>query len=105
MLTSKICRIGSSLVSGVDLEDANVPYRMLRREVLASALPKVPSSFNIHNVALTSVLRQNPELRWKRVPIHFRERKGGENSIDVLKVAYWGAAMLFELLQMRVSKK
>lgn len=104
VITSQICRLGSSLVCGMDLKDANVPYRLMRRTVLAAALPRVSPGFNIHNVALTYALRGLPGIRIAEVPIHFRNRQGGENSINVLKVASWGAAMLFELLQLRISE-
>jgi glycosyltransferase involved in cell wall biosynthesis len=101
-VTSTICRLGSSLVCGQDLRDPNVPYRLIRRTALARALQYIPSNFNIHNVALTYVLKKLPELRWDYVPIHFPDRQGGTNSINVLQVVTWGAEMLLELLRIKV---
>ncbi len=103
--TSAICRLASSLICGQDLRDPNVPYRLMRREVLARALKYIPSNFNIHNVALTYVLKKLPGLRWDYVPIHFPERQGGENSLGALKVVTWGAEMLLELLRIRIPKE
>ncbi len=102
VITSAICRGASSLICGQDLKDPNVPYRLLRKETLARALRFIPPSFNIHNVALTYVLKKLPDVRWDYVPIHFPDRSGGENSINVLKVVTWGAEMLLELLRIRV---
>ena len=96
-LTSQICRLGSSILSGMDLRDPNVPYRLIRRETLRDALLLIPTDFNIHNVALTYVLKKNRKLRWAYVPIHFRDRQGGSNSINVMRVAQWGIEMLLEL--------
>lgn len=100
-LTSKICKLGSTLLAGKDLGDPNVPYRLIRREALAVALPRIPASFNIHNVALTFVLRRTPALKWKLVPIRFRDRQGGNNSINVFNVAHWGIDMLLELRRLK----
>ncbi len=102
ILTSAICRLGSSLICGRDLRDANVPYRLMRRDALRRALEHIPPNFNIHNVALTYVLKKLPDVRWEYVAIHFPDRQGGENSINLLKVMTWGAEMLFELLRIRV---
>jgi len=96
-LTSQICRLGSSILSGMDLRDPNVPYRLIRKEVLRSALVHIPTDFNIHNVALTYVLKKTPGLRWTYVPIHFRNRQGGNNSINVMRVVQSGIEMLLEL--------
>jgi len=103
ILTSAICRLGSSLICGRDLKDANVPYRLMRRETVRRALEHIPPNFNIHNVALTYVLKKMPDVRWEYVAIHFPDRTAGENSINLLKVMTWGAEMLLELLRIRVG--
>jgi len=105
VVTSAICRLASSLICGQDLRDPNVPYRLVRRDALEKALRYIPPNFNIHNVALTYVLKKLPGLRWAYVPIHFPDRQAGENSINVLKVVTWGAEMLLELLRIRVPAK
>jgi hypothetical protein len=78
---------------------------LIRRETLQKALQYIPPNFNIHNVALTYVLKKLPGLRWDYVAIHFPDRQAGENSINVLKVVTWGAEMLLELLRIRVPAK
>lgn len=102
-MTSKMCRLAAGLVVGFDPGDANVPYRLMRREALVDALERVPADFDIHNVALTVALRQNPKWRWKWVPIHFRARQGGENSINLRKVAKMGLGMLRDLKRIKRS--
>ncbi|MDF3129312.1 glycosyltransferase family 2 protein [Kiritimatiellaeota bacterium B1221] len=104
-VTSKICKLLSSLVMGRDLVDPNVPYRLMRREALKEALLKIPASFDIHNVAVLSVLKRNPALRWAYVPIRFRDRQGGSNSIDLLNVMHMGFSMLFDLRKLKKSLK
>jgi len=102
-LTSKICKFGATLLGGRDMVDPNVPYRLMRREVLAAALIRIPASFDIHNVALTFILKQNPNIRWEYVPICFRDRQGGSNSINLLNVAHLGTSMLFDLAKLRTK--
>ena len=101
VVTSAICRIGASLVTGADLPDPNVPYRLMKREVLAEALKRIPRNFNIHNVAVTYVLKKTPHLRFSYVPVHFRDRQGGSNSINILRVVQLGFDMLFELMRIK----
>ncbi len=105
VMTSAICRLGASIICGEDLRDPNVPYRLMRRSALAMALPYIPSSFNVHNVALTYVLKKIGGMRWNHVPIHFRDRQGGTNSINVLQVVTLGAEMLLELLRIKVRPR
>lgn len=100
-LTSKICRYSSAWITGQSMGDPNVPYRLMRREVLARALKSIPASFDIHNVAVTFVLKKIPGVRWEYVPIHFRDRQGGSNSINVANVAQLGLGMLFDLNKLR----
>jgi dolichol-phosphate mannosyltransferase len=100
-MTSKICKFGATMLAGRDLVDPNVPYRVIKREVLAAALERIPPSFNIHNVAVTFILKKTRGLRWAYVPIRFRERQGGSNSINVINVAQWGIDMLLELRRLK----
>ena len=87
-MTSKFCKFGASLLGGRDMVDPNVPYR-------------IPASFNIHNVALTFILKKTDGVRWVYVPIRFRDRQGGSNSINLSNVAHWGFDMLLELRKLK----
>jgi glycosyltransferase involved in cell wall biosynthesis len=104
-MTSKICKLGSTLLGGRDMVDPNVPYRLMRKEALASAIGKISASFDIHNVALTFILKQTPGVRWEYVPIRFRDRQGGSNSINLLNVAHLGTSMLFDLAKLKRNLK
>jgi glycosyltransferase involved in cell wall biosynthesis len=100
-LTSKFCKLGATFLGGKDMVDPNVPYRLIRKEVLATALAMIPASFDIHNVAITFVLKKNESLRWEYVPIRFLSRQGGTNSINLLNVAHLGVSMLFDLAKLK----
>jgi dolichol-phosphate mannosyltransferase len=100
-LTSMFCNFGATLLGGRDMVDPNVPYRLIRREVLAEALKKIPTSFDLHNVAITFVLKRISDLRWIHVPIRFRDRQGGSSSYNLLNIVHLGVSMLFDLGKLR----
>ena len=91
------CRCATIWATGVDLKDPNVPYRMMRREALQNALTKVPAELDMQNVALSLALKRDPALRWKYVPMVFRARRAGENSIHLLKILRMGWNLLNDL--------
>jgi glycosyltransferase involved in cell wall biosynthesis len=64
--------------------DANVPYRLMKTEKLDFILSKIPSEFFLKNVALAVLLKRD---NWSEnfIPIHFRERYGGEPSVTLGK--------------------
>jgi glycosyltransferase involved in cell wall biosynthesis len=97
VLVSAGCRIATSLLCGIDLKDANVPYRLIRTSVLKEALIRIPNDFDMQNVALTLTLKRDSSLRWKYVPIHFRERQGGTNSIHFKRIVRMGWELLINL--------
>ena len=66
-------------------------------QALQKALQRVPSDFDMQNVALTFALKRDPSLRWAYVPIRFRARQGGTNSINLSKIARMGWQMLLQI--------
>ncbi len=97
VLISAACRFLTSLVSGMDLKDLNVPYRLMRTPVLKEALLKIPEDFDMQNAALTLTLKRKSTLRWKYIPIHFRDRQGGTNSINIRRIIGMGWNLLINL--------
>lgn len=97
---SSLCTALVSFRTGVRVRDANVPYRLIKRNALARALERVPPDFDLQNIALSVVLRQI-EPHWAFVPIHFRPRAGGRNSIDLRRIAGMGWRMLSDAGRLR----
>jgi glycosyltransferase involved in cell wall biosynthesis len=97
VMVSAACRFLTLMASGKDLGDLNVPYRLMRTAALKTALLKIPDDFDMQNVALTLALKRDPELRWKYIPIHFRDRQGGTPSIDFKRMAGMGWGLLGNL--------
>lgn len=91
------CRIFLWLLTGRYLPDPNVPYRLIRAGALGAALRSIPADFDLQNIALTIALSREPDLRWKYIPIHFRARRGGKNSINFKKIVQMGFNLLRDL--------
>jgi glycosyltransferase involved in cell wall biosynthesis len=100
-LISRACRLLVAIATGRDLKDANVPYRLMKRTSLHKALQSVPRDFDIQNIAITLALKRDPSLRWAYVPIRFRARQGGTNSINLTKIAKMGFRMLMQIRRVR----
>ncbi|MGI8436010.1 MAG: glycosyltransferase family 2 protein [Chthoniobacterales bacterium] len=98
---SSFCRLAVAIVTGRDLKDPNVPYRLMKRSALDLALRQVPADFDLQNIALTLALKRQPSLKWIYLPIRFRARRGGENSIHLGRIIRMGAAMLREIHRVR----
>ena len=72
-------------IFGLKITDANTPFRLIKREVLQRYITKIPKDFNLSNVMLTVCLVKYKE-NITFVPITFRPRQGGVNSINFKKI-------------------
>ena len=68
------------LTQGIWCADANVPYRLMKSQFVATESEKIPSSFFLANIALAVLLKKSA-VAHGYVPIGFRERYGGEPSV------------------------
>ena len=65
--------------------DANTPYRLMKTETLRKYIGLIPDNFNLSNVIL-SVIYAKKGCTVKFIPITFRPRQGGVNSINMKKI-------------------
>ena len=70
---------------GLWVKDANTPFRLMSAESLQKYIGEVPRDYNLSNVLLT-VLYEKAKARIRYIPITFRPRQGGENSINFKKI-------------------
>lgn len=70
---------------GLWITDANTPFRLMSADSLKLHVPKIPKDYNLSNVLLT-VLYEKAKMRIRYLPITFRPRQGGENSINLKKI-------------------
>jgi glycosyltransferase involved in cell wall biosynthesis len=81
---SAVLRGSLKLTRGTRLNDTNVPFRLYKTGPAAAAAARVPSDFNLANIAMALLLE--PE-GFEEVPIHFRDRIGGHPTVRM-----WGFA-------------
>ena len=83
------------LAAGTWVADANVPYRLMRRDALERALADLPADFRLVNVLLALRLQRGGGIRW--IPIRFRRRFGGSPSLAASAFARQGLLLFRQL--------
>lgn len=78
---------------GVRITDANTPFRLMEAKTLSAQIELIPGDFNLTNVVL-SVIYARKNLRVKYIPITFKPRQGGVNSINLPKIVKIGLRAL-----------
>jgi glycosyltransferase involved in cell wall biosynthesis len=81
---SSILRMSLKIARRTRLNDTNVPFRLYKASLAASAAKRVPADFNLANIAMAVLLEP---AGFEEVPIHFRDRIGGEATVRL-----WGFA-------------
>lgn len=74
------------IIYGVTIIDSNVPFRLMRRDVLERNLDKVPKDSFLCNVMLSIVLFHEKE-DVVFYPISFKPRNGGASFINIKSIA------------------
>jgi len=74
---------------GVTVTDANTPFRLMKADTMRQYIGLIPKDFNLSNVIL-SVIYAKKGCKVKYLPITFRPRQGGVNSINFKKIVKIG---------------
>jgi glycosyltransferase involved in cell wall biosynthesis len=69
----------------VSISDANTPFRLMQAKILKENIKLIPEDYNLSNV-IVSVIYAKKKLPVKFLPITFRPRQGGVNSINMKKI-------------------
>lgn len=99
---TKILKVVIGISFGVSVVDANTPFRLMNKEILEKYISFVPKDFNLSNVII-SVIFAKKKLPVKYIPITFRPRQGGINSINMRKIIKIGKKALTDFRQIQVS--
>ena len=89
VFVTKVLKYVLLCIFHLKITDANTPYRLMSRKVLEKHIDKVPENFNLSNVMLT-VLFTDAKEKMLYMPITFRPRQGGVNSINFKKITKIG---------------
>jgi len=104
VIVTKVLKFVLWCVFGLNVKDANTPYRLLKKEVLEKYINRIPEKFNLSNVMLTVLLLDNKE-NVKFSPITFRPRQGGVNSINFRKIIPIGRQAVIDFKKIKKEMK
>ena len=82
IVVTKVLKLVIKLCFGVTVIDANTPFRLMESKSLKENIKYVPKDFNLSNVILSVIYAKKKESV-KFIPITFKPRQGGVNSINL----------------------
>lgn len=92
------------LYFGVNIPDANAPFRLMKTSVLKEYLYRLPRDYNIPNIMLTTYLAYyNRSVLFKE--ISFKSRMAGANSINFNKIIKIGIEALGDFRKFKKDMK
>ncbi len=105
IVVTKTLKLVLRIIFCLDVADANTPFRLMKKELLEKYMPLIPRNFNLPNVMLTVLFLDNHE-KVKFIPITFRPRQGGVNSINLRKITKIGiqAVRDFRVIKKRMNQ-
>ncbi|KLU59402.1 undecaprenyl-phosphate 4-deoxy-4-formamido-L-arabinose transferase [Peptococcaceae bacterium CEB3] len=100
ILVTKVLKIVLRLSFGLNIADANTPFRLIEKQTLKKYVARIPDNFNLSNVILTVLLISGKE-KVRFIPITFRPRQGGVNSINLRRIIKIGAQAIKDFRDIR----
>ena len=97
IVVTKVLKMVLKLCFGVTIKDANTPFRLMKAQILSENMKFIPKDYNLSNV-MVSVIYAKKKLPVKYLPVTFRQRQGGVNSINIKKIAKIGKQALKDFL-------
>ena len=100
IVVTKVLKLVIRLIFGVSVQDANTPFRLMKRELLNRYIDKVPKDFFLTNVLLSVFFVKYHE----KVIFHeitFRPRQGGVNSINLRRITKIGFQAVKDFVKIR----
>jgi len=85
VVVTKVLKLVIRICFKTKVTDANTPYRLMKAATLREEIKYVPKDFFLSNVLLT-VLFTKHNRKVKFLPITFRPRQGGVNSINLKRI-------------------
>jgi len=92
------------MIFGVKVKDANAPFRLMRRELVTKYIQKLPKDFDLPNIMLTTYFVYYGH-RVLFLPISFKPRRKGKNSISPKKIIKIGWKAVGDFRRLRKDMK
>lgn len=89
---------------GVNLPDANAPFRLIKSNTLKKYLYKLPDDYNLPNIMIATYFAFYKEkIAFKKIT--FKPRQGGRNSINLPKIVKIGWKALGDFQRLKKEMK
>ena len=88
------------LYFGVKVPDANAPFRLMKSEVVKKYLYNMKPDYNLPNIMMTTYFVYYHE-KCRFIPISFKPRQGGKNSVNLAKIIKIGWNALKDFRELR----
>ena len=98
IFVTRVLRLIVHLCFKVFVLDPNTPYRIMSAETLKENLKYVPDDFFLSNVAISAIYKKRRQ-KVHFIPITFRPRQGGVNSINLVKIFKIGVSSISSFIQ------
>lgn len=103
-IVTKVLKAVIKVCFGVSVTDANTPFRLMKADILKENLKLIPEKFNLSNVII-SVIYAKKKYNVKYIPITFRPRQGGVNSINLKKISKIGIQAIRDFKEINKTLK
>ena len=99
VIVTRVLRMVLRLCFHVSVKDATTPYRLMEAGQLRENLKLIPDNAPLSNVLLSvAYVKQKQPVAW--LPITFRPRQGGVNSINLKKIFRIGRKALGDFISL-----
>lgn len=100
VLVENVLRFVLWVFFGAKTPDANAPFRLMKTEVVAKYIYKMPKDFNLPNAILAACFSKFKE-NVKYLYVSFRPRQGGKNYMNVKRIMKIGWDSLGNFMKLR----
>ena len=106
IVVTNVLKILLFLFFRIWIKDANVPFRLMKKDILKKALYYISKEDTLPNIYL-SVIFCNPKnyIKTKFIDITFKPRQGGVNSINLKRIFKIGYDSLFNFMKFKKKIK
>lgn len=104
IVVTKVLKAVLFCIFSLSITDANTPFRLMNRRVMETYVPRIPEGFNLSNVMLSVLLLHGRE-KVLYLPITFRPRQGGVNSINLRRIVKIGRQAVIDFWHIRKAMR
>lgn len=89
IIVTKVLKMYVRIIFGEKVEDSNTPFRLMNTKKLEPILKIIPNDFFLSNVIISMLVVKRQE-KFLFLPITFKPRQGGVNSINFKRIVKIG---------------